>query len=157
MHVLPYIIHRPLKVTWSSPHIFMIPYFGYVPCLIQLWIPLMWVRVCYFIQCIHLCFCILKWSWVIFLSLLKHMNINVFILLLMFHWFIIIYKCRLIHKLGLYTSSNILPLASHRLWTWNFLWLIKYYWSPYFVLISMTLNHQLWIRSILHVFIQMSN
>jgi hypothetical protein len=44
----------------------MIMCFDCVFCLIQLLILLIrtWIR--YFIQCIHLCLCILKWTWVIF-------------------------------------------------------------------------------------------
>jgi hypothetical protein len=135
----------------------MIPCFGYVPCLIQLWIPLMWIWLKYFIQCIHLCFCILRWSWVIFLSLLKHTNIGVFIQLPMFHWFIVIWKCKVIHKLGLYTSCNIPSLASHRPWTWDFIRLIKYYRSPYSILIFMPLNHKSRLRNTLHMLNQMSS
>jgi hypothetical protein len=61
----------------------------------------------------------------------------------MFHWFIIIWRCRLIHNPRLYTSCNIPPSTSHQLWTWKNLWLIKYYRSPYSVLFSTTLNHKL--------------
>ncbi len=125
--------------------------------LIQLWIPLMWIWLWYFIQRIHLCLCILRWSWLIFLNLFKHINIGVFNHLPVFHWFIIIWRCILIHKPKLYTLCNIPPLASHWLWTWNFMLLIEYYTSPCFVLIFMTLNHRLRLKSILHRFIQMSS
>jgi hypothetical protein len=87
----------------------------------------------------------------------QHINIGVFIHLPVFHWFIVIWKCRLIHKLGLYTSCNILPLANHWLLTWDFLWLIRYYINPYSILISTTLNHKLWLISILHMLIRMSS
>jgi len=117
----------------------------------------MWVWLWYFIQCIHLCLCVLRWSWVIFLNFLKHINISVFIHLPVFHWFIIIWRCRLTHKPGLYTSYNIFSLANHRLLTWNLLWLIRYYRNPYSILISMTLNHKLRLRSILHLLIRMSS
>ncbi len=135
----------------------MILCFSCVPCLIQFWIPLMWVWLWYFIQHIHLCLCIFRWLWVIFFCLCKHINISGFIHLPMFHWFIVIWTCRLIHKLGLYTSSNIPSSASHQLWTWDFLQLIKYYRNPCFVFIFMILNHILWSRSILHLLIWMNN
>ncbi len=110
----------------------------------------MWIWLCYFIQHIHMCLCIFRWSWVIFLSLLKHINIGVFIHLPMFHWFIIIWRCRLIHKLGLYTSCNIPPSTSHRFWSWYFLRLTRYYNRPYFILIPTILKHKLRLRRILH-------
>ncbi len=135
----------------------MILSFGCVLCLIELWIPLMWVWLRYFTQRVHLCFYILICSWVILLSVLKHINIGVFIHLPMFYWFIKIWRCRLIHKLGLYTSCNIPPLNNHRLWTWNFVHLIRYYKSSYSILITITLNHRLWSRSMLHPLIQMNN
>jgi hypothetical protein len=75
----------------------------------------------------------------------------------MFHRFITIYKCRLIHKPRLYTSYNIPSFTSHQLWTWYFLQLIKYNRSPYFVSISSTLNHKLQSKSILHPFFQISS
>ncbi len=37
------------------------------------------------------------------------------------------------------------------------MWLIRYYKSPYSMLISLTLNHKLWLRSILHPFTWVSN
>jgi hypothetical protein len=135
----------------------MILCFDYVLCLIQLWIPLMWVWLWYFTQCIHLCLYLLRRSWVIFFSFFKHINIGVFIHLPMFHLIIVIWKCKLIHKPRLYTSCNIPPLVSHRLWTWDFLRLIKYYRSPYSILISMILNHRLQLKSILHSLTWMSS
>jgi hypothetical protein len=63
----------------------------------------------------------------------------------------------MIHKLGLYTSCNILSSTIHWLWTWNLLWLIKYYKSPYSILIFSTLNYRLRLRSILHPFIWVSS
>jgi hypothetical protein len=116
----------------------------------------MWVWLRDFIQCIHLCL-ILKWSWVILFNLFKHINSGVFIHLPMFHWFIVIWRWKLMHKPRLYTSYNILALDSHQLYIWDFVQLIKYYKSPYFVLISITLNHSLWLRIILHSFIRMNN
>ncbi len=116
----------------------------------------MWVWLRYFIQRIHLCLCILRWVWVIFLSFLKHINIGVFIHLPVFHWFIVIWRCRLIQKPRLYTSCNISPSASHRLWTWIFLRLIRYYKSLCSILISTILNHWLRLKSILHPLIQMN-
>jgi hypothetical protein len=68
----------------------------------------------------------------------------------MFHWFIIIWRCRLIHKLGLYTSCNIPPSTSHRFWSWYFLRLTRYYNRPYFILIPTILKHKLRLRRILH-------
>jgi hypothetical protein len=105
----------------------------------------------------HMCLYILRWSWVIFFNVLKHINISVFIHLLVFHWFKIIWRCRLIHKPRLYTSCNIPPSASHWVWTWNFMQLIRYYRIPCSILISMTLNHKLYLKNILHPFIQMSS
>jgi hypothetical protein len=55
------------------------------------------------------------------------------------------------------TFCNILPSTSHWFWTWNFLQMIMYYRNPCSVLISMTLNHILWLINILHLFIHMSN
>ncbi len=135
----------------------MIPSFNYVLWLTQPWIPLMWIWLWYFIQHIHLCFCILKWSYVIFLSFLNHIDTGVFFHLLIFHRFIVKWRCILIHKLGLYTSYNILSLVIHWLWIWNFLQLIMYYKSPYFVLISSALNHRLQFRNIPHSFIWVSS
>jgi hypothetical protein len=40
-------------------------------------------------------------------------------------------------------------LANHRLWIWDLLRLIRYCRNPYSVFISLTLNHILWLRSIL--------
>jgi hypothetical protein len=106
---------------------FMIPFFNYVPCLIQLWISLMWIWLWYFIQHIHLCLYIFTWLEVIFLSLLKHIDIGVILDLLIFHWFIIIWRCKLVHKLGLYTSCNVPSLVSYQFWTWDFWWLLRCY------------------------------
>jgi hypothetical protein len=52
---------------------------------------------------------------------------------------------------------NIPSSVSHQLWTWDFLWLIMYYRSPCSFLIFLTLNHILWLRSILHPFIWVSS
>jgi hypothetical protein len=67
-----------------------------------------------------------------------------------------IWRCKLVHKPKLYISCNILSLVNHSLWTWDFLQLIKYYRSPFFVLIFVTLNHKLQLRNILHPFIWVS-
>ncbi len=120
-------MHKPLKVTWSSPnpHIHDLVFWLctlFDPTLDSFNVSMIMVR--------HPCLYILKWSWVIFFNLLKHINIGVFIHLLVFHWFIVIWKCRLIHKLRLYTTYNIPHSASHWFWTWDFLWLIKNYKIP---------------------------
>jgi hypothetical protein len=57
----------------------------------------------------------------------------------------------------LYTSCNIPSLAIHWLWTWDFLQLIKYYKSLYYVLISLILHHILRLRNTLHPFIWVSS
>jgi hypothetical protein len=120
IHVLfPHKMHRPLKVTWSSLNP-LIHDFVFWLCAFfdfKLWIPLMWVWLQYFIQCIHMCLYILKWSWVIFLNLLKYMNICIFIHHLVFYWFIVMWRYKLIHKPRLYTSSNTHPLVNHCFWT----------------------------------------
>jgi hypothetical protein len=60
-------------------------------------------------------------------------------------------------KTWVVTSYNIPSSASHQLLTWDFLQLIKYYKSPYSVLISLILNHRLRLKSILHPLIWVSN
>jgi len=57
----------------------------------------------------------------------------------------------------LYASYDIPHSTSHRLWTWDFLQLIKYYRSPYSILISTTINHKLQLTNILHPFIWMNS
>jgi hypothetical protein len=54
------------------------------------------------------------------------------------------------HKPGLYISYNIFFSAIHQFWTWDFLWLIRYYRSPYSILMFSTLNHKLRLTNILH-------
>jgi hypothetical protein len=131
----------------------MILSFGFIPYLIRFWISLMWVWLWYFIQHIHMCLYIFRWFKVVFLSFIKHIDIGVFFHLLVFHWLIIIWRYRLVHKPRLYNFCIIFFLASHRFWTWDFVRLIRYLKSPYSILIFTTLNHRLQLRCIPHPFI----